>query len=463
MGRLGPTNAESDSDGRCRVNRPLNILHLTTFYPPYSFGGDAMYIYRLSHGLAEAGHNVDVIHCVDSYHLLHPAEPEIEFASHPNVTRHELRSGVGWLSPLLTQQTGRAFLKHKRIREVMNSKRYDVIHYHNTSLLGPEVLSLEPALGRAVKMYTTHEHWLVCPTHVLWKYGKRACEAPDCLRCTIKAKRPPQLWRYTNYLNKASRHVDQFVAPSRFTAQMHADRGFPEPVAHLPYFIDRVDDEWREPAERPHERPYFLFVGRLEEIKGLQTLIDLWKNILDYDLLVAGTGELEARLRAQAASNPRIKFLGPLPQRTLGALYYHALACIVPSITYETFGIIIIEAFARKTPVIVRDLGALPEVVNDSSGGLIYRSDDELLSAIKKIGTLPELRNQLGQNGYEAFVENWSREAHMELYFDFLRNAARKKFGVVPWETEPDVFTPAVLPQAFERTLTDTSGALSTN
>src|SRR3954464_8975419 len=72
-----------------RVDRPLNFLHFTTFYPPYHFGGDAMYIYRLSHALAEMGHHVDVVHCVDSYHLLHPGEPPMKFAEHPNVVRHE--------------------------------------------------------------------------------------------------------------------------------------------------------------------------------------------------------------------------------------------------------------------------------------------------------------------------------------------------------------------------------------
>ncbi|MCM3874543.1 MAG: glycosyltransferase family 4 protein [Pyrinomonadaceae bacterium] len=418
------------------MDRPLNFLHLTTFYPPYSFGGDAMYIYRLSHALGDAGHQVDVAHCVDSYHLLHPGEPGIEFAEHPNVKRHELRSGYSWLSPLLTQQTGRAFLKQRQIRELLNSKPYDVIHYHNISLLGPQVLTMEPDLGAAVKMYMTHEHWLVCPTHVLWKFGNRPCEKPDCFRCEIKAKRPPQLWRHTNYLAEASAHVDQFVSPSRFTAKMHADRGFPEPVEHLPYFIDRVDSDWRNPGPQPHNKPYFLFVGRLERIKGLQTLIDLWSKVNDYDLLVAGAGAEGEILRAQAAGNPRIKFLGPLSQLQLGGFYQHALACIVPSVTYETFGIIIIEAFARRTPVIVRDLGALPEVVNDSGGGFIYRDDDELLTAIEKIGTSPDLRDQLGKKGYEAFVTNWSREAHLKLYFDFLERAAIKKFGTVPWVTE---------------------------
>lgn len=416
------------------MSRPLNFLHLTTFYPPYSFGGDAMYIYRLAHALGDEGHYSDVVHCIDSYHLLHPDPPPIRFADHPRVRTHGLQSRYKWLSPLLTQQTGRALLKDESLREVLNSKPYDVIHYHNISLLGPEVLSFEPTQGRAVKIYTTHEHWLICPTHVLWKFGNRPCEKPACLRCTIKAKRPPQLWRYSNLLATASRHIDRFVSPSRFTAQMHEERGFTQPVAHLPYFIERVDHEWLKPEPRPQARPYFLFVGRLEKIKGLQTLIDLWKNVTDYDLLVAGTGEHERELRASAAANPRIKFLGALAQRELGALYFHALACIVPSITYETFGIIIVEAFARKTPVIVRDLGALPEVVRDSGGGFIYRTDEELLSAIRRLAASRSLRRELGKRGYEAFLKHWSKEAHLVKYFDFLRQAATKKFGRVPWE-----------------------------
>lgn len=416
------------------MNRPLNFLHLTTFYPPYSFGGDAMYLYRLTHALGDAGHHVDVIHCLDSYHLLHPAEPEIKFAGHPNVTVHGLRSGYKWLSPLLTQQTGRPYLKQRRIREVLQSRPYDVLHYHNISLLGPEVLTYQPESNDAVKLYTTHEHWLICPTHVLWKYNSRACEKPDCLRCTIKAGRPPQLWRYGNLLEQASRHVDQFVSPSRFTAEMHATRGFPQPVAHLPYFIDRVDRDWLEPGPRPHEKPYFLFVGRLEEIKGLQTLISIWKQVEGFDLLVAGTGNYGDQLRAQAADNPRIKFLGALPQRELGALYFHSLACLVPSLTYETFGIIIIESFARKTPVIVRDLGALPEVVQDSGGGFIYRNDEELLAAISQLAGSPGLRSELGEKGYQSFLRWWSKEAHLELYFDYLQRSAIKKFGSIPWQ-----------------------------
>lgn len=230
-------------------------------------------------------------------------------------------------------------------------------------------------------------------------------------------------------LERASQHVDQFVSPSRFTANMHAERGFPKPVAHLPYFIERADQDWQNPGPRPQERPYFLFVGRLEEIKGLQTLINVWKQIDKYDLLVAGTGNFGDQLRAQAADNPRIKFLGALPQRELGALYFHSLACVVPSLTFETFGIIIIESFARKAPVIVRDLGALPEVVQDSGGGFVYRTDQELVAALESLAASPRQRQELGQKGYEAFLRWWCKEAHLELYFQFLQQTTTHKFG----------------------------------
>jgi glycosyltransferase involved in cell wall biosynthesis len=415
------------------MNRPLNFLHLTTFYPPYSFGGDAMYIYRLAHALGEQGHRVDVVHCVDSYRLLHPEPPPIAFAEHPNVHRHELRDGWRWVGPLLTHQTGSPWLKRKRIEDLLRSRAYDVIHFHNISLLGPRIYEIGPA-PNAVKIATTHEHFLVCPMHVLWKMNRQACDKPECIRCTIHGKRPPQWWRYTGLIANAAKHVDQFVSPSRFTAQMHADRGFPEKVEHLPYFIDRVDQDWQQPGPRPQEAPYFLFVGRLEVIKGLQNVIRLWReNNPPYDLLVAGTGVYEKELKAMAHSHPRIKFLGPQPQSKLGALYCHAIAAIIPSITYETFGMINIEAFARKTPVIVNDLGALPEVIQDSNGGFCYRTDGQLLEAMHKIANSPVLREALGENGYQAFLKYWTREAHLKMYFDFLTRKAKSKWGMVPW------------------------------
>jgi glycosyltransferase involved in cell wall biosynthesis len=163
-------------------------------------------------------------------------------------------------------------------------------------------------------------------------------------------------------------------------------------------------------------------------------VIPLWDRTRDVDLLIVGAGNYGEELRRMAKDNPRVRFLGAMTQKQLGALYYHANAVLVPSITYETFGMIIIEAFARKTPVIVRDLGALPEVVEDSGGGFAYRTDEEMLEAIAKLNGSPALRQEMGERGYEAFRRLWDRPAHMRLYFEYIRNAAMKKMGRVPWE-----------------------------
>jgi glycosyltransferase involved in cell wall biosynthesis len=382
---------------------------------------------------------VDVVHCVDSYHLLHPAEPPLEFAPHPRVRRHELRSEFGRISPLLTYQTGRPLLKGRQLQEILGARSYDVLHFHNVSLLGPKILTLEPPASRPVKLYTAHEHWLICPTHVLWKFNRAPCDRPQCFLCTLLARRPPQLWRYTRLLEDASRYIDQFLSPSRFSAAMHACRGFPRPLRRLPYFTAASDDDWQCPAPRPHPDPYFLFVGRLERIKGLHTLIRLWKQVKGADLLVAGTGTQAAELRAMAAADPRIRFLGERPQRQLGALYYHAVACIVPSLTYETFGMVSIEAFARKTPVIARDLGALPEVVEESGGGFVYRTDQELLKAIEMLLASPGLRAELGERGYQAFRRNWTCEAHLKGYFEIIEETAVRKFGALPWGSAAEI------------------------
>jgi glycosyltransferase involved in cell wall biosynthesis len=183
-------------------------------------------------------------------------------------------------------------------------------------------------------------------------------------------------------------------------------------------------------------RPYFLFVGRLEKIKGLQNLIPVFRDYPPADLLVAGTGEYEAEVRRDAAGLQNIVFLGVLQQRQLQRLYRHAIAVIVPSICYEVFGIIILEAYRERTPVIVHRLGALQEVVEESNGGFSYQTREELLTAMERLRTDDELRRTMGEQGFKKYLERWSDEAHLKTYFQFLEGAAQQKFGYVPWKRQ---------------------------
>ena len=393
-----------------------------------------MHLYRLANALARRGHEVDVIHCVDSYHVLEKRRPTREFPNHPNITVHSLKSRWGFLSPLLSQQTGGTWLKTDRILEVLFSKNFDVIHYHNISLLGPKVLQLEPDYGGFIKLYTTHEHWLVCPMHVLWKNNERLCEKPECLRCTLKIGRPPQWWRYTKLLEKCASSVDRFLSPSRFTRRMHHERGFQRGIEHVPYFVPQTENPQPPQESSPHARPYFLFVGRLEKIKGVQTLFPIFREYPHGDLLIAGTGNYEAELRREANGMSNVVFMGALGQARLQEYYRHAIAVLVPSICYEVFGIIILEAYIQRTPVIVRALGGLAEVVEESQGGFAYRAPEELLSAMERLRTDKELRREMGERGYRKYLERWSEDAHLQIYFRVLEDTAQQKFGFVPWQ-----------------------------
>ncbi len=404
------------------MEKPLKFCMVTTFYPPYSFGGDAMYIYRLTNELAKRGHSIDVFHCTDAYRVLEKKPPTADFPNHPNVKIHRLESRAGFLSPLLTQQTGVPFFK-KELTDALSKNDYDVIHFHNMSLIGITALSY----GKAVKLYTTHEHWLVCPMHVLWKYDREVCQQKDCLKCQIAGKRPPQLWRYSGLLEKSLSHIDRFISPSRFTLNKHLETGLDIPMTIIPHFIEMPEENFAESETLETTRPFFLFVGRLERIKGLQNVIPIFKTLQKYDLMIAGDGEYKNDLTELAGDAANIKFLGKLSQKELQNLYRRAVSIIVPSICYETFGIIIIEAFSMKTPAIVNNLGALPEVIEDSNGGFIYNNEKELVDAVRKLAENQTLRDELGNNGYQAFLKFWNEEAHLAQYLDLIEKIKEKQ------------------------------------
>jgi glycosyltransferase involved in cell wall biosynthesis len=260
---------------------------ITTFYPPYNFGGDGIFVHRLSNELAQRGHTVEIIHCLEAYYLRGQGKPAAAPPNHPNVTVHSLNSRFGFLSPLATQQTGSPFFKSARIRGVL-ARGFDVIHYHNISLVGgPRVLEY----GRGVKLYTMHEYWLVCPTHVLFRYNRAPCTQPHCFLCSLAHRRPPQWWRATDLLGSAIRHVDAFIAPNLFVRDIHERMGLKLPMVHLPNFVHPVGLAERDSSGADGSpEPYFLFVGRLEKIKGLQTLIPVFRDYNKARLLIAGTG-----------------------------------------------------------------------------------------------------------------------------------------------------------------------------
>lgn len=408
------------------------FLMLTTFYPPHSFGGDAIGIQRLSRGLVRLGHHVTVVHDTDAYRVLQdgviPDAPEHDNDDGVEVIR--LRTGTPMMSTLLTQQLGRPMVNQRRIREIMANGKYDVVNFHNVSLIGGPGL-FHMADG-AVTLYMAHEHWLVCPMHVLWRHGRELCTGKECIRCTLSYNRPPQLWRYTGYLDRQLEHIDSIIAMSEFSRAKHREFGLARDMEVLPYFLPDPESE-RVPmpsGESPNGRPYFFFAGRLERIKGLDDVIPVFRDLPGVDLLIAGAGTHGPVLQRMAEGMPNVKFLGRVAPEELRRFYSHALALVVPSECYETFGIVLIEAFRQGTPVVARRLGPFPEILERSGGGELFSTREELLAAMGRLSGDPAYRAELAASGYRAYAEHWSERVVVPQYLDIVRRAAQRRGNV---------------------------------
>ena len=400
--------------------RSLSIVMFTTFYPPHSFGGDAIGVQRMARALAARGHDVTVVHEEDSYRIL---GGKVQGEGAPDgVRRIGLRAKNPMLSNVLTQQLGRPVIHGPRIREILEARKPDIIWHNNTSLIGgPGLLGM----GDALKIYEAHEHWLVCPTHVLWRYGRELCDERHCLKCQLSYKRPPQLWRATGMLDRALAGMDLIIAKSEFSRAKHAEFGLRHDMTVLPYFLP--DLAQMAAPFTGHPRPYFLFVGRLEKIKGLQDVFPAMDRYPDADLIILGDGDYAAELKRLAEGRRNILFLGRKSPEELDAYYRGAQGLIVPSVCYETFGIILIESFRLGTPVIARRLGPFPEIVERSGGGALFSTEDDLVAAMRGLQGDPAHRATQSAAARKAFETVWHETPVMAAYGAALAGAAHRR------------------------------------
>jgi glycosyltransferase involved in cell wall biosynthesis len=151
-------------------------------------------------------------------------------------------------------------------------------------------------------------------------------------------------------------------------------------------------------------------------LKGVQDLIRIFRKYDKADLLIAGNGNYASTLRDKARGLQHVHFLGALNSSEIGALYRGAIAILVPSLCYETFGLTAAEAMAHGTPVIARRIGALGEIIEQSGGGRLFDTLEQCRDEMEYLRTEPGLRDQLGARGRKAVAENWTVDVHLARY-----------------------------------------------
>jgi len=195
---------------------------------------------------------------------------------------------------------------------------------------------------------------------------------------------------------------------------------------------------------------YLLAVSRLDAPKRIDLLVSAMAHVKEeVRLLVAGDGPQRAYLESQAASDPRIDFLGSVTDRELARLYSNALAVLFVPIQ-EDFGLITVEAMRCAKPVITCiDSGGPTELVQDGINGFICAPESRAIALkISLLAKSPDTAEELGQKGLKTVSgigwENMVDELlgpynYLQLDFGNMRQTKRNVCVLSPYGIHPPV------------------------
>ena len=274
------------------------------------------------------------------------------------------------------------------VRNIIEQQHIDAVHIHNTLLL------LSPAVVRAAKkcgvpvVLTLHNFRLFCPNGILLRDG-RVCE--DCphhgLHCALRHRcyrgsraqtlvvvaaywlhRVLGTWRGIAITTPTEFNREKLLEFNKIHPTFDENRLVvkPNPVTVPSGPVTPWEERKRQ----------FVFAGRLEELKGLRTVIEAWR-ILGKDaplLLVAGDGPLADWAKAQDL--PKVQFVGQLPRNALHRLMAESRAVVAASLCYESFALVPAEAHALGTPVLASGIGNVGASVRPGFDGLCFAPGD---------------------------------------------------------------------------------------
>jgi glycosyltransferase involved in cell wall biosynthesis len=307
------------------------------------------------------------------------------------------------------------------LRSLARRSEPDVVHFHNTfPYLSPAAYyALQP--GAAV-VQTLHNYRLICPAAVLFRAGQ-SCEqcvghfpwagiAHGCYRSSraataavgavVQAHRAAGTWR----------RVDAYVALSEHARSLFVRGGLPaERVFVKPNFVHP------DPGEGRHESDYYLYAGRLEEQKGVLTLLAAWAQLEKAPRLrIVGDGPLRGNVEAAAARHQSIEYAGLQTRTRVLELMAEARALVFPSLSHENCPLSIIEAFATGLPVIASGTGNIASFMRRGDSGWTYTPGEAgaLAAAVGRCEANPAERKHKGRDARARWQREFTAAASRE-------------------------------------------------
>lgn len=344
-----------------------------------------------------------------------------EQSNHRIETLHPLNAATRTIWSIETYQT---------VMRTLTEQAYDLVHVQNFfPMISPSIYYA--ARARKVPVVQTLRNYrLLCPNALFLREG-RVCE--DCMGKPIPLPGLIHACYRDNYLASGvvtamltvhralrtwSRMVNVYITSTEFARQKFIEGGLPaDKIVVKPNFVHP------DPGKANIKEEFAVFVGRLSVEKGVDTLVSAWEQLgKSIPLKIIGEGPLEDMVIAASKQTPEIEWLGWKPLPDVYDLMGRAKFLIFPSKWYETFGRVAVEAFAKGTPVIASNLGAIAEVVEHERTGLHFRAGDseDLARQVEWALVHPTEIAKMGQEARIQFEEKYSpqRNYHklMEIY-----------------------------------------------
>lgn len=340
-------------------------------------------------------------------------------------TRHndEIKGGV--LSKLkLGIDTIFSFKTYKEVKKLIDENDIDIVHVHNTlPLISPSIYYAARSKKVPV-VQTIHNFRLLCPGATFTINGE------ICEKCVFKGLR--QSLRYRCYRNSLSETFIMYI-----TLNLHRIIGTYNKLKYITLtefnkkkLLELVKDsndiyvkpnflEKTEIVERTME-DYFVYIGRLDSIKGINFLVETWKEVDEnIYLYVIGTGPEEYKVKKYIEDNniKNINMLGFMERKMAFEIIQKSRAIIVPSRWYEGFPMTIVESFSLGVPVIGSKIGNIESIIDNENNGLLfnYSNKYELKEVIESIFSNKEQNKKLGKNAYNTFIENYTDKENYKI------------------------------------------------
>jgi len=314
---------------------------------------------------------------------------------------------------------------YRQLRKLVRAMKPDVVHVHNTFPL------ISPAIFHALQEFsiprilTLHNYRLFCAAAIPMRSGQVCTECltqesalpalrHGCYRDSKVATVPLafniQLHRL---LGTWTNHVEAFITLTGFQSELMISAGLPQHKVYVkPNFYPG------EPGVVPwaQRSDTVVFAGRLGEEKGVDLLLAAWREwgASAPQLIIVGDGPQRAIFEEQVRSSghDNIRFTGRVSSEEAQEWIANSRLVVMPSRWFEGFPLVLREALALATPIVVSDLGPLPDLAcNGDVGGVFAANDSEsLLQAVRELWTNDELLHEKSKRAANEFSAKYTQE-----------------------------------------------------